>query len=235
MIDPETKEYFRTIEAHFTRLRQSPMSLSSNDFHRICRWKEQAIPLPIVLRGLDRYFSRIKDNPRKKRWFISVAFCENDILDLWEEHLVKSIGASEQGATGSDGRTDRRDRLSDVAASLGELASKTKSSGRAKLAADLRKEARNLQSLLEADWEGKEALLQIERALVLSGARIAKKLALLVDEEKLSGFRAEAVADLEDYRHRMDPKAFKGLLEKLLQKKIREHFGLPDYTLASLI
>ena len=54
MVDAETKEFFRTIEDHFVRLRRSPITLSSNDFHRICRWKEQGIPLNIVLRGINK-------------------------------------------------------------------------------------------------------------------------------------------------------------------------------------
>jgi hypothetical protein len=233
-VDAETREYFRGVEAHFVALRESPISLSSNDFHRICRWKEQGIPLQVVLRGMDRYFDRIREKPRKRRWFISVSFCENDILDLWEDHLVKQVGSREPGRAAAKERVSAQERLRGVADTLERLAGETEAAGGVRLAAGLRREVKKLRDIAEQSWEP-AGMERIDRALALANGRLARKLALLIDDQKNKALSEQAESELESFRERMDGRQFRDLMEKLVNKKVRQHFGLPDLDLLSLL
>lgn len=79
--------YFTEIEQYYQTRRESFTLLSTLDWVLIETWKDQGLPLEIVLRGMDRAFSRAK------RRISSLAYCAAAVAEVAEEH--KDLRAEE--------------------------------------------------------------------------------------------------------------------------------------------
>ena len=79
--------YFTEIERFYQSKRESFTLLSTLDWVLIEGWKEQGIPLDLVLKGMDRAFSRAK------RKINSLAYCVRAIEEVCEEQKDLTIEA----------------------------------------------------------------------------------------------------------------------------------------------
>src|SRR5262245_56912853 len=79
--------YFTEIERFYQSKRESFTLLSTLDWVLIETWKEQGIPLQLVLKGMDRAFSRAK------RKINSLAYCVRAVEEVCEEQKELSIDA----------------------------------------------------------------------------------------------------------------------------------------------
>src|SRR5215471_917921 len=79
--------YFTEIERFYQSKRESFTLLSTLDWVLIEGWKEQGIPLELVLKGMDRAFSRAK------RKINSLAYCVRAIEEVCEEQKELTIEA----------------------------------------------------------------------------------------------------------------------------------------------
>ncbi len=71
--------YFTEIERYYQTRRESFTLLSTLDWVLIETWKDQGVPLEIVLKGMDRAFSNAKRN------ISSLAYCANAVAAVAEE------------------------------------------------------------------------------------------------------------------------------------------------------
>src|SRR5262245_54050975 len=81
--------YFTEIERFYQSKRESFTLLSTLDWVLIEGWKEQGIPLELVLKGMDRAFSRAK------RKINSLAYCVRAVEEVCEEQKELTIEAPE--------------------------------------------------------------------------------------------------------------------------------------------
>ena len=81
--------YFTEVERFYQSKRESFTLLSTLDWVLIENWKEQGIPLEIVLKGIDRAFS----NPKRKRRINSLAYCVRAVEEVMEEQKDLTIEA----------------------------------------------------------------------------------------------------------------------------------------------
>src|SRR5688572_32003896 len=58
-------------------------------------WKQQGIPLHIVLRGVERSFDSYESRPRK-RTIKTLLYCQEEVEAQYAEWLQARVGASEQ-------------------------------------------------------------------------------------------------------------------------------------------
>jgi hypothetical protein len=79
--------YFTEIERFYQSKRESFTLLSTLDWVLIENWKEQGIPLELVLKGMDRAFSRAK------RKINSLAYCVKAVEEVCEEQKELTIEA----------------------------------------------------------------------------------------------------------------------------------------------
>jgi hypothetical protein len=79
--------YFTEIERFYQSKRESFTLLSTLDWVLIEGWKEQGIPLELVLKGMDRAFSRAK------RKINSLAYCVRAIEEVCDEQKELTIEA----------------------------------------------------------------------------------------------------------------------------------------------
>lgn len=85
-IDPD--RYCRDIETYLCRKNGGHLiRIVGPSFDRVRGWAERGIPLTIVLRGIDRHFERYeaKDRRNRRRRPIRIDFCEDDVLDVFDE------------------------------------------------------------------------------------------------------------------------------------------------------
>ena len=90
--------YFTEIERFYQSKRESFTLLSTLDWVLIENWKEQGMPLEIVLKGIDRAFSRAKT----KRKINSLAYCVKAVEEVCEEQ--KGLAIEAPHAAGLSGR-----------------------------------------------------------------------------------------------------------------------------------
>src|SRR2546430_7172170 len=89
-MDPELNyfNYFTEIERFYQSKRESFTLLSTLDWVLIENWKEEGLPLDIVLKGIDRAFSRAK------RRINSLAYCVKAVEEVCEEQKGLTVETS---------------------------------------------------------------------------------------------------------------------------------------------
>ena len=76
--------YFTEIEDTFVRRRGKHLFLSPMDWALMETWKQQGIPLHIVLRGIERSFDSFESRPRK-RTVKSLLYCQEEVEAQYAE------------------------------------------------------------------------------------------------------------------------------------------------------
>ncbi len=105
----ETGDYCRHVEAYLCRKNDGHLiRIAGPAFTRVCGWAAQGIPLTVVYRGVDRYFERYYSRGPRRRP-VQIDFCENDVLDVFDEWRravgVWVAGGADRG-TPAAGRED---------------------------------------------------------------------------------------------------------------------------------
>ena len=85
--------YFTEIEDAFVRRRGKHLFLSPLDWALMETWKQQGIPLHIVLRGVERSFDSYEARPRK-RSVKSLLYCQEEVEAQYAEWVEARVGAS---------------------------------------------------------------------------------------------------------------------------------------------
>src|ERR1700749_3513509 len=88
--------YFTEIEEHFQRRRGSLLMLSTLDWALIESWRETAVPLAAVLRGVDAAFDKYDARKAKVRIrrINGLAWCVQEVMQAVEDMKEASVGAS---------------------------------------------------------------------------------------------------------------------------------------------
>ena len=89
--------YFTEIEEHFWKKRGTSLLLSTLDWALIETWKESAIPLEAVLKGIDRAFEKHEKRRHKVRMVNSLAYCQQAVLEAAEGSGKAQIKVDSEG------------------------------------------------------------------------------------------------------------------------------------------
>lgn len=230
--------YFTEIEEHFLRRRGGGLLLSTLDWALIETWKDAAIPLEAVLRGIDAAFDRYDQRPSKTRKVNSLAYCSQEVLAATEDMKEAAVGAA-----GGEPQPSAKPRARQgfepetVAAFLrrnADLLEAAKLPQRAGIAVHTvaRDAARTLRQLAEENERKPSARLEdLEcRLTVLEDKLFAALLAATPDEEIVT-VRAEADSDLAPYRRKMSAPQIEQLLKQYIHKRLLEKYSLPRLSL----
>ena len=85
--------YFTEIEDAFVRRRGKHLFLSPIDWALMETWKQNGIPLHIVLRGIERAFHS-HESKKRKRSVKSLLYCQEEIEAQYAEWLESRVGAN---------------------------------------------------------------------------------------------------------------------------------------------
>ena len=94
--DASEADYCREIEAYLCRKNDGHIvRIVGPAFEQVCGWATRGVPLKVACRGIDRYFERYyAKGPRRRP--VRVAFCEADVLDVFDEWR-RAVGVASPG------------------------------------------------------------------------------------------------------------------------------------------
>jgi hypothetical protein len=228
--------YFTEIEDAFVRRRGKHLFLSPVDWALMETWKQQGIPLHIVLRGVEKSFDSFEARPRK-RTVKSLLYCQEEVEAQYAEWVEAHVGS----ASNSDNSEPDSDKTPFSFAAISEHLQRNRNAlaelARSRNKDDDLSEALTRATALLGDIENdfasdtrldtrklEDSLTGLER--MLSDAMLA-----VIDKVKLDELEKEVKDQLKPYRSQMEPAAYKQTFDNLLLKRLREQFAVPRLSL----
>jgi len=239
--------YFTEIEDAFIRRRGKHLLLSPMDWALIEGWKTRGVPLHIVLRGVEGSFDSYEAKPRR-RSVKSLFYCQEEVEAQYAEWLESQVGgvgvaAAETGETPAKGEKEasgngalpfpREVIAGHLAESRARLErARVEQQGAGELSEALARAAARL-SELEKDFANAKRpdAEQLEGALGDVENLLERAVRGALQPARVEARRAEAAAQLEPYRKRMERATYEQTLDNLLAKLLREECGLPRLSL----
>lgn len=205
-------------------------------------WKEQGIPLHIVLRGVEKSFDSFEAKPRK-RSVKSLLYCQEEVEAQYAEWLESRVGAQPSSSTEKhEDDTDAaktpftsnavREHLQHSRKNLANLAAIRSASGADELSEALHR-ASVLLEAVENDFETDASLdtRKLEDSLTGLERMLNQALLSVVPSADLERVKTEVKGQLKPYRSNMEPAVYNQTLDNLLLKRLREQFGIPRLSL----
>ena len=228
--------YFTEIEDTFVRRRGKHLFLSPMDWALMETWKEQGIPLHIVLRGIEKSFDSFEARPRK-RTVKSLLYCQEEIEAQYAEWNEARVGASSANDHLASDKTPfsleaisehlqrSRDSLLETAAARREKQEDDLSEAMTRAAMLLNDIEQDLAAgatldtrKLEDSLGGLERLLNNSMFAVASSAELETQKTAVKDQ-------------LKPYRDHMETSVYNQTFNNLLLKRLREQFAVPRLSL----
>ncbi len=243
MTDFNYFNYFTEIEEYFWRKRGAHMLVSPLDWAIVETWQKSGIPLPAVLKGIDKAFESYSRSRRASggREMKSLAYCVDAVIDAATEAQEAAAGAgpSENGASqakarpASEGfsREELRNFFQRNAAKL-DAAAKANAAANRDLAARLEETGKRIAELTPIiDSPAALDLEDLERRLTILEDKLAAALHAAASEEALLDIRRELDRQLAPYRRKMSAAQLSQLEKQYIQKRLFEHFKVPRLSL----
>ena len=197
-------------------------------------WKQQGIPLHIVLRGVEKSFDSYEARPRK-RSIKTLLYCQEEVEAQYAEWVEAQVGSSNASAEPESDKTPfsfaaisehlqrSRNALAELAQSRKQEDDLSEALMRAiALLADIEKDFASGATLDTRKLE--DSLTGLERMLNDSMLSVA-------GSSTLDEFKNGVKDQLKPYRSQMDAAAYKQTFDNLLLKRLREEFAVPRLSL----
>lgn len=198
-------------------------------------WKQQGIPLHIVLRGVEKSFDSYEARPRK-RSVKTLLYCQEEVEAQYAEWVEAHVGSS--NASAAEAESDKtpfsfaaiNEHLQRSRSALSELAQSRKQED------DLSEALTRAIALLvdiEKDFASGATLdtRKLEDSLTGLERMLNDSMLSVAGSGTLDEFKQGVKDQLKPYRAQMDAAAYKQTYDNLLLKSLREHFGLPRLSL----
>jgi len=197
-------------------------------------WKQQGIPLHIVLRGVEKSFDSYEARPRK-RSVKTLLYCQEEVEAQYAEWVEAHVGSSNTSAEPESDKTPfsfaaisehlqrSRNALSELAQSRKQKDDLSEALTRAiALLVEIEKDFASGATLDTRKLE--DSLTGLERMLNDSMLSVA-------GSSTLDEFKKGVKDQLKPYRAQMDAAAYKQTYDNLLLKRLREQFAVPRLSL----
>lgn len=208
--------YFLEVESHFAERRGTPFVFSAKDWALMKSWKDEGIPLPVVIEAIDACFDKREASPRR-RVISSLSYCRHAVVELWDERRDLQVGGrgavpERETAPGLDGLVSALEACAE-AVPLAQIRPAILAS------AERVRAVRAVESVPEIEQE----LMAIEEEMV---RRVE---AALPDAERE---RIHAAIDEEVAKYRFADDAIRERTRRAtLWRRLREMYGLPRLSL----
>jgi hypothetical protein len=230
--------YYTEIEEYFWQKRGAHILVSPLDWAIVETWQKAGIPLPAVLKGIDRAFESWGRSRRGAagRPMKSLAYCVDAVLDAAEEAREAAAGSGPEiprpaRASEPFSREELRKYVERNATRL-RLAADQQRLRQAALAARFDDAAQRLDEILPLlDSPAALDLEDLERRLTVLEEKLSAALSADADEETLLAVRREMDRSLAPYRRKMSADQLAQLERQYLQKRLFEHFEIPRLSL----
>lgn len=233
----DDQDYCRTIESYLCRKNGGHLiRIVGPSFELVSGWAEKGVPISVACRGIDRYFERQeRKGPRRRP--AQIAFCEPDVLDLFDEWrrvvgVAGTTGGGEAGAGDDEGGEavappQRRSLPAHVDRALARLAD-LQARGDTRVDALLETLRPELEAMRAAGKaaRGQARQAMIERLRTLD-ANLLQAVRSHTPQSDVQQVQTEAVEELAPFRARMPPEAYERSLSACVDRIIRERSRLP--------
>ena len=197
-------------------------------------WKQQGIPLHIVLRGVEKSFDSYEARPRK-RTVKTLLYCQEEVEAQYAEWVEAHVGSTTAAAEPESDKTPfsfaavsehlqrNRNALSELAKLRSQEDDLSEALARAiGLLADIEKDFASGATFdtrkLEDSLTGLERMLNDSMLSVASSGTLDELKKIVKDQ-------------LKPYRAQMDAAVYKQTFDNLLLKRLREQFAIPRLSL----
>lgn len=228
--------YFTEIESFFLKKRKKGLLLSPLDWTLIETWKEMGIPLHIVLRGIEKSFVSFEKKRKNFSNINSLYYCNQSVMEEFEKFILASQGENlleEEGLSyGEDVSIEEKLNLFltnqiEVLSSIKEEDEFGELFNRVKF---------RINSLME-EIKGKNEIDmdKLEGSLREIDELIVKYLEKNSTPEFLREIRREVNREIRKYRNELPKKMFENIKRKQFQKKLKEKYGLKNFSILELL
>ncbi|HEX7331170.1 MAG TPA: hypothetical protein VF290_06705, partial [Pyrinomonadaceae bacterium] len=224
------------IEDAFVRRRGKHLFLSPMDWALMETWKQQGIPLHIVLRGVEKSFDSYEARPRK-RSVKTLLYCQEEVEAQYAEWVEAHVGSSSQ----ADNNEPDSDKTPFTFAAISEhlqrsrtsLAALAQSRNREDDLSEALTRAATLLVDIESDFAHGATLdtRKLEDSLTGLERMLSDAILTVIDVKALDEMNKEVKDKLKPYRAQMEAAAYKQTFDNLLLKRLREQFAVPRLSL----
>jgi hypothetical protein len=197
--------YFTEIERFYQTKRKSWTLITCLDWVLIDNWKERGVPLEIVLKGIDRAFSRAK------REVTHLAYCVKAVEEVLTEQKEMSVEVPKLPDFGQD----------EVSAYVGQLAAEV-----AKVDESI---AASVRGVDVSD------LRRAEQSLSALEEKLIAKLKFTADDRTMVEIKREVDEELNPFRSTMTTAQLAMLEQQMWRRKLLERQNLPRLSLFYLV
>jgi hypothetical protein len=230
--------YFTEIEEYFWQKRGAHLLVSPLDWAIVETWQKAGIPLPAVLKGIDRAFENYARSRRAAggRQLKTLAYCVDAVLDAAEEAKETAAGAGpsggrKQAATESFSREELRSYFGRNIERISNAVSASRET-HPELAKRAQETCLRLDEILPLiDTPGALDLEDLERRLTVLEEKLTAALTANAPEEFMIEIRREMDHQLAPYRRRMTSAQLSQLELQYMQKRLWERYNLPRLSL----
>lgn len=222
--------YFTEIEDAFVRRRGKHLFLSPLDWALMETWKQQGIPLHIVLRGVERSFDSYESRPRK-RSVKTLLYCQEEVEAQYAEWLEARVGAQEAGGTETD---DTRFSATAIREHLQRCHSELVRLSQSRREDDLSEALARAAALLTEIYDDGNAVLdtrRLEDSLTGLERMLNDAMLAVIPATELDALKSVVKDQLKPYRSQMETAVYKQTFDNLLLKRLREQFAVPRLSL----
>ena len=227
--------YFTEIEDTFVRRRGKHLFLSPMDWALMETWKQQGIPLHIVLRGIERSFDSFEAKPRK-RTVKSLLYCQEEVEAQYAEWTDARVGASSSSSSDSEQTPFSLEAISEHLQrnriALGQLAEARRQNQEDDLSEAMTRAAALLAEI-EKDLEGGAPLdtRKLEDSLTGLERLLNDSIFAVASASDLEAQKNAVKEQLKPYRSQMETAVYNQTFNNLLLKRLREQFSVPRLSL----
>jgi hypothetical protein len=229
--------YFTEIEEYFWKKRGAHLLVSPLDWAIVETWQKAGIPLPAVLKGIDRAFESYSRSRRAAggRQLKSLAYCVDAVLEAAEEEKETAAGTGPAAPqTKEVEETFSRERLKAFMARNAEqiavaAAAKTTDPALAEHLVGARARIAELLPLIDAP--GALDLEDLERRFTVAEEKLTAALKANAPDDFLVEIRREMDRQLAPYRRKMSAPQILQLEQQYIQKRLWERYNLPRLSL----
>ena len=196
-------------------------------------WKQQGIPLHIVLRGVEKSFDSFEARPRK-RTVKSLLYCQEEVEAQYAEWVEAHVGSSTAAEPDSDKTPFSFEAITQHFARLHvELTLLARSREKQDDFYEVLCRAAALFIEIENDFRSGATVdtRKLEDSLTGLERMLNDAMFSVVDKDWLDQLKKELKDQLKPYRTQMEAAAYKQTFDNLLLKRLREHFAIPRLSL----
>jgi RNAse (barnase) inhibitor barstar len=207
--------YFTEIEQFYQARRESFTLLSTLDWVLIETWKDQGVPLDLVLKGIDRAFGRAR------RRINSLAYCMKAVEEVVEE----------QKETRVERPQPLQISVEETRRYLGDIANKVGAAGAIfpEFTTKIASIAESVRGLDAGNFRDAEQILSALEDRLVAILRVAAEESVLVEIQR------EVESELGPFRSTMTTEQLAMLDQQLARRKLLERYDVPRLSLFYLL